>query len=153
NIAEALKEIYGEKLKAIYDKSKESLGASGNKISSEVTQADELKNGYLFGTDSEKQVIENGHKFHIDWEEGQKTGFFIDQRENRKLVAEYAPGRKVLDCFCYAGGFSTYALKADAKEVHSVDSSKAAIKLTDTNMELNFGKDSRQTSFVADAFD
>jgi 23S rRNA (cytosine1962-C5)-methyltransferase len=153
NTAEALKEIYGEKLKAIYDKSKESLGSSGTKIPLETTEADELKNGYLYGSDSEKQVLENGHQFHIDWEEGQKTGFFIDQRANRKLVAQYAPGRKVLDCFCYAGGFSTYALSAGATEVHSVDSSKAAIKLTDTNIELNFGKDTRQTSFVADAFE
>jgi 23S rRNA (cytosine1962-C5)-methyltransferase len=153
NIAVALKEIYGEKLKAIYDKSKESLGSSGTKIPLETVEIAELKNGYLYGTDSEKQVIENGHKFHIDWEEGQKTGFFIDQRENRKLVAEYALGRKVLDCFCYAGGFSTYALSAGAMEVHSVDSSKTAIKLTDTNIELNFGKDTRQTSFVADAFE
>jgi len=153
NITEALKQIYGEKLKAIYDKSKESLGSSGTKISSETEEEAALKNGYLYGNDSEKQVLENGHKFHIDWEEGQKTGFFIDQRENRKLVAHYAPGRKVLDCFCYAGGFSTYALSAGAKEVHSVDSSKAAIKLTDINIELNFGKDTRQASFVADAFE
>lgn len=152
-LAEALKEIYGTKLKAIYDKSKESLGSSGEKIPPGHEERNELKNGYLFGSDSEKQVFENGHTFHIDWEEGQKTGFFIDQRENRKLVAQYAPGRKVLDCFCYAGGFSVYALKAGATEVHSVDSSKSAIKLTDTNIGLNFGKDAKQTSFIADAFD
>lgn len=152
-IAEALKGIYGEKLKAIYDKSKESLGTSGTKMPAENEENNELKNGYLFGSGSEKQVLENGHKFHIDWEEGQKTGFFIDQRENRGIVAQYARGRKVLDCFCYAGGFSTYALNGGAGEVHSVDSSKAAIQLTDTNIELNFGKDAGQTSFVADAFD
>lgn len=153
NLAEALKEIYGGKLTAIYDKSKESLGSSGTKVPLETEEENQLKNGYLYGGNSEKQVLENGHKFHIDWEEGQKTGFFIDQRENRSLVAQYSPGRKVLDCFCYAGGFSSYALSAGAKEVHSVDSSKAAIKLTDTNIELNFGKDTRQTSFVADAFE
>ncbi len=149
NIVEALKEIYGNKLKAIYDKSKESLGSSGDKIPSD----EQLKNGYLFGSDKEKQVLENGHKFQIDWEEGQKTGFFIDQRENRKLVAQYASGRKMLDCFCYAGGFSVYALQAGATEVHSVDSSKTAIKLTDTNINLNFGDGAKQSSFVADAFD
>jgi len=153
HIVSALKEIYGDKLKAVYDKSKESLGASGTKVPLENEEASELKNGYLFGSDDQKQVMENGNKFHIDWEEGQKTGFFIDQRENRKLVAEYASGKKVLDCFCYAGGFSTYALKAGAAEVHSVDSSKTAIKLTDTNINLNFGEEARQTSFVADAFE
>jgi 23S rRNA (cytosine1962-C5)-methyltransferase len=152
-IVQALKEIYGEKLKAVYDKSKESLGSSGTKVPLESEEESELKNGYLFGSDNEKQVLENGHKFHIDWEEGQKTGFFIDQRENRKLVAQFAPGKKVLDCFCYAGGFSVYALKAGAAGVHSVDSSKAAIKLTDTNISLNFGEGSKHTSFVADAFD
>lgn len=153
HIADALKEIYGENLKAIYDKSKESLGSSGNKISSENEEKVEVQNGYLYGSDGQKQVMENGHKLYIDWEEGQKTGFFIDQRENRKLVADYASGKKVLDCFCYAGGFSIYALKAGATEVHSVDSSKVAIKLTDANVVLNFGKDTRQTSFQADAFE
>jgi len=152
-IVQALKEIYGEKLKAVYDKSKESLGSSGTKLPLESEEENELKNGYLFGSDNEKQVLENGHQFHIDWEEGQKTGFFIDQRENRKLVAQFAPGKKVLDCFCYAGGFSTYALKGGAEEVHSVDSSKTAIKLTDTNINLNFGMGAKQTSFIADAFD
>ncbi|HTB31937.1 MAG TPA: class I SAM-dependent rRNA methyltransferase [Bacteroidia bacterium] len=154
SIVEALKEIYGEKLKAVYDKSKESLGSSGTKVPSEGAEENtEIKNGYLFGNGSEKEVLENGHKFSIDWEEGQKTGFFIDQRENRKLVAEYANGKKVLDCFCYAGGFSVYALKSGAVEVHSVDSSKSAIKLTDNNINLNFGDESRHTSFVADAFE
>jgi len=153
HLVEALKEIYGTKLKAVYDKSKESLGASGTKVPPESEGESELKNSYLFASDHEKQVLENGLRFHIDWEEGQKTGFFIDQRENRKLVAQYAAGRKVLDCFCYAGGFSAYALKAGATQVHSVDSSKTAIKLTDTNIGLNFGKDARQTSFDADAFD
>ncbi len=152
-IVDALKEIYGEKLTAVYDKSKESLGSSGSKVPVEVIEESELKNGYLFGSGSQKQVLENGHKFQIDWEEGQKTGFFIDQRENRKLVAQFAPGKTVLDCFCYAGGFSTYALKAGAMNVHSVDSSKAAIKLTYDNIQLNFGETASQTSFVADAFD
>ncbi|HTA28515.1 MAG TPA: class I SAM-dependent rRNA methyltransferase [Bacteroidia bacterium] len=150
---EALKEIYGERLKSVYDKSKESLGVSGTKIPVDIEIENELKNGYLYGNGSEKKVLENGHKFSIDWEEGQKTGFFIDQRENRKLVAQYAPGKKVLDCFCYAGGFSVYAMKAGASEVHSVDSSKAAIKLTDNNINLNFGEVTNHTSHAADAFD
>ncbi len=143
-IATALKEIYGEELKSIYDKSKESLGDKYN---------EGIENGYLFGEDKVKQVLENGNTIKVDWEEGQKTGFFIDQRENRKLVGQYAKGKKVLDCFCYAGGFSVYALKAGAAEVHSVDSSKSAIKLTDDNIQLNFGSDAKQSSHVADAFD
>jgi len=153
HIVEALKEVYGDKLKSVYDKSKESLGVSGTKVPQESEEENELRNGYLFGSGSEKEVLENAHKFSIDWEEGQKTGFFIDQRENRKLVAQYAPGKKVLDCFCYAGGFSVYALKAGAAEVHSVDSSKAAIKLTDNNINLNFGEAANHISHVADAFD
>jgi len=144
HIAQALKDVFGERLKAIYDKSTESLG---NKY------AQTLKNEYLFGEDKEKEVTENGHKFKIDFEEGQKTGFFIDQRENRKLVAHYSQGKKVLDCFCYAGGFSVYALKAGAQEVTSVDASRTAIALTDTNIALNFGEEAKQTSHVADAFD
>ncbi|MGP8215304.1 MAG: class I SAM-dependent rRNA methyltransferase [Bacteroidia bacterium] len=144
NIVFALKEIYGNNLKAVYDKSKESLSDR---------YGDKLENGYLFGEDKEKLVLENGNKIKVDWEEGQKTGFFIDQRENRKLLGKYAAGKKVLDCFCYAGGFSVYALKAGAAEVHSVDSSKTAVKLTDDNIRLNFGESAKQSSFVADAFD
>jgi 23S rRNA (cytosine1962-C5)-methyltransferase len=143
-IVHALKEIYGNKLKAVYDKSKESLSDR---------YGEAIENGYLFGEDKDKQVLENGNKIKVDWEEGQKTGFFIDQRENRKLLGQYAKGKKVLDCFCYAGGFSVYALKAGASEVHSVDSSKSAIKLTDDNIHLNFGEGAKQTSHVADAFD
>ena len=144
-IVEALKAVYGDKLKAVYNKSSESLGNG--------EYAKGVKNGYLFGGDSEKQVLENGNKIRVDWEEGQKTGFFIDQRENRKLVAQYAPGKRMLDCFCYAGGFSVYGLKAGATEVHSVDSSKTAIKLTDQNIELNFGQGAKQSSHCVDAFD
>ncbi|HXP50232.1 MAG TPA: class I SAM-dependent rRNA methyltransferase, partial [Bacteroidia bacterium] len=143
-IVQALKDIYGNSLKAVYDKSKESLSDR---------YGEKLENGYLFGEDKEKQVLENGNKIRVDWEEGQKTGFFIDQRENRKLLGKYTKGKKVLDCFCYAGGFSVYALKAGAAEVHSVDSSKTAIKLTDDNIQLNFGGGAKQTSYVADAFD
>jgi 23S rRNA (cytosine1962-C5)-methyltransferase len=145
HIVEALKAVYGSGLKAIYNKSSESLG------NGEFAKG--VKNGYLFGNDAEKQVLENGNKIKVDWEEGQKTGFFIDQRENRKLVAQYAPGKKMLDCFCYAGGFSVYALRAGATEVHSVDSSKTAMKLTDQNIELNFGQGAKQSSYCVDAFD
>ena len=144
NITRALQEVYGDKLKAVYDKSKESLAGR---------YSDGIQNGYIFGKDMEKQVIENGHLFKIDWEEGQKTGFFVDQRENRSLVAQYAPGRKVLDCFCYAGGFSVYALKAGATEVHSIDASRTAITLADNNIALNFGQGAKQTSHITDAFD
>ncbi|HTB05420.1 MAG TPA: class I SAM-dependent rRNA methyltransferase [Bacteroidia bacterium] len=144
-IVEALKAVYGSSLKAIYNKSSESLG------NGEFAKG--VKNGYLYGADAEKQVLENGNKIKVDWEEGQKTGFFIDQRENRKLVAQYAPGKKMLDCFCYAGGFSVYALRAGATEVHSVDSSKTAMKLTDQNIELNFGQGAKQSSHCVDAFD
>jgi 23S rRNA (cytosine1962-C5)-methyltransferase len=143
-IVNALKTIYGDELKSVYDKSKESLGDKYN---------EGVENGYLFGEDNVKQVLENGNTIKVDWEEGQKTGFFLDQRENRKLVGQYAKGKKVLDCFCYAGGFSLYALRGGATEVHSVDSSKTAIKLTDDNIALNFGQGAKQTSHVADAFD
>lgn len=143
-ITEALKKVYGEKLKAVYDKSKESLGEK---------HADRIENTFLYGKKTENEVLENGHRFKIDFQEGQKTGFFVDQRENRKLVAQYAAGRKVLDCFCYAGGFSVYALKAGATEVASVDASKGAIKLADDNIALNFGEGVKQTSYITDAFD
>lgn len=144
-IAEALKDVLGENLNAIYDKSEETLPQQA---------AQKTKNGYLFGQSRETQVaIENNHKFLVDWEEGQKTGFFIDQRENRALLGRYAPGRSVLNTFCYTGGFSIYALKAGAKEVHSVDSSKKAIALTDRNVVLNFEEDERHQSFAMDTFD
>jgi 23S rRNA (cytosine1962-C5)-methyltransferase len=142
-ITDALKAVYGKELKAVYDKSSESLGKYG----------ESLKNEFIFGEDSEKEVTEYGNKFKIDFVEGQKTGFFVDQRENRKLVGQYAAGKKVLDCFCYAGGFSVSALKGGASEVASVDASKTAIKLTDDNITLNFGADAKQKSHVADAFD
>lgn len=143
-ITEALKKIYAGKLKAIYDKSRESLGGK---------HGESIKNGYLFGNDTEKEVQENGNRFNIDFEEGQKTGFFIDQRENRKLVASYAAGKTVLDCFCYAGGFSVYALRAGAQQVTSVDASQGAIKLTQNNIKLNFGEGASHLSHVTDAFD
>jgi 23S rRNA (cytosine1962-C5)-methyltransferase len=101
----------------------------------------------------ENKVLENGNIFYVDWEEGQKTGFFIDQRENRKLLGEYSKGRKVLNMFCYTGAFSVYAMRAGASLVHSVDASKKAIELTDKNIAANFVNDKRHSSFAEDAFD
>ncbi|MGI4884023.1 MAG: class I SAM-dependent rRNA methyltransferase [Janthinobacterium lividum] len=128
-VAAALRVVFGEKLRAIYDKSAETV--PGNAVP-------DAKNGYLFGesTGAEHLVTENGHQFAIDWETGQKTGFFIDQRDNRALLARYAAGRRVLNTFCYTGGFSVYALAAGAEVVHSVDSSKKAIALTERNAAL-----------------
>ena len=128
-IALALQAAFGGELRAIYDKSAETVPAS---------TVPGAQNGYLLGesTGVEHLVHENGHQFAIDWEAGQKTGFFIDQRDNRALLARYAPGRRVLNTFCYTGGFSVYALEAGAELVHSVDSSKKAIQLTERNAAL-----------------
>lgn len=110
------------------------------------------ENGFLRGHDDGNIALENGLKFHIDWLHGQKTGFFVDQRENRSLLEHYAKGRNVLNMFCYTGGFSVYALRGNAKLVHSVDSSSKAIDLTRANAELNFPNDSRHEAFAEDAF-
>ena len=110
------------------------------------------ENGFLRGGNPENIATEYGLKFHIDWLRGQKTGFFVDQRENRKLLEFYAKGRRVLNMFCYTGGFSVYALRGGAQLVHSVDSSAKAIDLTEKNTELNFPNDSRHQAFAEDAF-
>lgn len=111
------------------------------------------EDGYLIGKASDEiTAVENGLKFSVDWIKGQKTGFFVDQRENRSLLERYSSGRSVLNMFCYTGGFSVYALRGGAKLVHSVDSSAKAIDLTDKNVELNFPNDSRHQSFAEDAF-
>lgn len=144
SIVKALKEVLGEKLKAVYDKSEKSLP-----YKAEVSSYD----GYLMGGSGENEVVEHGLRFTVDWEEGQKTGFFIDQRENRRLVQQFAQNRDVLNMFCYTGGFSFYAMKGGAKLVHSVDSSAKAIELTNQNVELNFAGDTRHEAFVADAFE
>jgi 23S rRNA (cytosine1962-C5)-methyltransferase len=108
---------------------------------------------YLYGgVNVEGIALENGLRFHIDWLKGQKTGFFIDQRDNRKLLEYYAKGRKVLNMFCYTGGFSVYALRGEALKVVSVDSSAKAVTLTDRNVALNFEEESRHTSSADDAF-
>lgn len=142
-LAQALLEVGAPILRAVYDKSAETLPAKA---------AAQASNGYLKGEGSGSQVVlENTSKFLVDWVHGQKTGFFIDQRENRSLLAHYSPGKKVLNTFCYTGGFSMYALQAGAALVHSVDSSKKAIELTDRNAELN-GVADRHASFAVDTF-
>ncbi len=139
-IAEGLKQALGKELKAIYHKSKETLPGR-------VETTDE----YLFGSVEVPHIAqENGVSYYINWETGQKTGFFIDQRENRSLLAQYSTGKKILNTFCYSGGFSCAALKNGATEVHSLDSSKKAIELTDNNVELNKFTEKHQ-SIQADA--
>lgn len=132
NICQALREVFGDELKAVYDKSS---GTAPFKAGLD------LIDGYLWRREgfvgSETEVLENGRKFIVNWEEGQKTGFFLDQRDNRALVGKMAPGRNVLNLFCYTGGFSVYALTAGAQTVDSVDSSQKAINLVDRNMTLN----------------
>ena len=110
------------------------------------------QNDYIIGSYDTDIAMENGLRFHVDWLKGQKTGFFVDQRENRALLERYARGRRVLNMFCYTGGFSFYAMRGGAVSVHSVDSSAKAIRLTDANVELNFPGDPRHTSSADDAF-
>ena len=143
-IAEALKTAMGEKIKNIYYKSDTTLPYKAN-INKD--------NGYIMGGNASNISTEYGLKFHIDWLRGQKTGFFVDQRENRALLEKYAKGRKLLNMFCYTGGFSIYALRGGAEIVHSVDSSSKAIDLTNANAELNFPGDKRHTAYAEDAFD
>ncbi|MBQ3025998.1 MAG: class I SAM-dependent rRNA methyltransferase, partial [Alistipes sp.] len=142
-IAAAIREVYGEKIAAIYDKSAQTVPFKAN-----LNAVD----GYLYGSaEKDNVVLENGHKFLVNWEEGQKTGFFIDQRFNRHLVQQYAKGRTVLNTFCYTGGFSVYALAGGAKEVCSIDASERAVRLVDENIRLNFGEDAPHTSLACDA--
>ena len=142
-LAEALKAVMGESLKAIYYKSETTLP-----FKAQLGQ----ENGFLYGESNNDVARENGLAFHIDWLKGQKTGFFVDQRDNRALVEHYAKGRKVLNMFCYTGGFSVYAMRGGAELVHSVDSSTKAVELVDANMELNFPGDTRHEAFAEDAF-
>ena len=144
HIAEAIREAYGNRIEAIYDKSSQTLP-----YKAELGAID----GYLWGRNAEKDVVvlENGLKFKVNWEEGQKTGFFIDQRENRDLVRQYARGRKVLNTFCYTGGFSVAALAGGAREVVSIDLSERAVKLADENVRLNFGDDAPHEAIATNA--
>lgn len=145
-IANALRGVLGGSLTAIYDKSAQTLP-----FKAETGAQD----GYLWGggEETERAVIEHGNKFYVDWGVGQKTGFFLDQRENRELVKRYSKGRRVLNTFSYTGGFSVYALAGGAREVVSVDSSASAVRLADRNAELNFGKDAPHTGVAADVFE
>lgn len=142
-IAKALVKVLGDKIRNIFYKSETTLP-----LKAQLGQ----ENGFIYGGDVQDIAIENGLKFHIDWLRGQKTGFFIDQRENRHLLEKYALNRSVLNMFCYTGGFSVYAMKGGASLVHSVDSSAKAIELTQQNVELNFPGDKRHQAFCDDVF-
>ena len=142
-ICRALQEVMGDRLTAIYDKSESTLPYKAGV---------QPQNGYIWGQSDNFTAMENGLRFNVDWIEGQKTGFFIDQRENRALLERYARGRDTLNMFCYTGGFSFYAMRGGARLVHSVDSSARAIELTKQNVELNFPEDSRHEAFVDEAF-
>ena len=143
-VAEALEEVMGDVIQHIYYKSETTLPFKADLLATE--------NGFLKGGSPENVAMENGLKFHVDWLKGQKTGFFVDQRENRALLERYAKGRNVLNMFCYTGGFSFYAMRGGANLVHSVDSSAKAIDLTNENVELNFPGDARHQAFAEDAF-
>ena len=132
-------------LQAVYYKSS---GTLPTKESRELCE-----DGFLYGHSEAIPVLENGIQFLPDWIRGQKTGFFIDQRENRELVEQYAKGKTVLNAFCYTGGFSLYALRGDAKQVDSLDSSSKAMYLTDKHIELNYGDCPRHHSITQDAFE
>lgn len=142
-ICQALVQVMGDRIANVYYKSETTLP-----YKADLHQ----ENGFLVGGDASNVSMENGLKFHIDWLRGQKTGFFVDQRENRSLLEQYAKGKSVLNMFCYTGGFSVYAMRGDAKQVHSVDSSAKAIELTNDNVALNFPGDARHEAFCEDAF-
>lgn len=143
DIAKALIEVSNGSLRNVYYKSETTLPFKAGL---------QQQNGFLIGGDPDDVAMENGLKFHIDWLQGQKTGFFVDQRENRSLLEHYSKGRRVLNMFCYTGGFSVYALRGGAEQVHSVDCSEKAIELTRANAELNFPNDPRHVAYAEDAF-
>lgn len=143
-IAEALSEVMGDIVQNIYYKSETTLPFKADLLARE--------NGFIKGGSPENVAMENGLKFHVDWLKGQKTGFFVDQRENRHLLERYSKRRNVLNMFCYTGGFSFYAMRGGANLVHSVDSSAKAIDLTNENVQLNFPGDPRHQAFAEDAF-
>lgn len=143
DIANVLIEIMEGRIENVFYKSETTLP-----FKAELGQ----ENGFIYGGSDDNTAVENGLKFHVDWLKGQKTGFFIDQRDNRSLLEHYSSGRNVLNMFCYTGGFSFYAMRGKAKMVHSVDSSAKAIELTNLNIELNFPNDDRHKSYVEDAF-
>lgn len=140
-IAEQLVSVMGNRIENVYYKSETTLPFM-----------DDMENGFLYGGSDDNTAVENGLMFYVDWLKGQKTGFFVDQRENRALLERYSAGRNVLNMFCYTGGFSFYAMRGGAKLVHSVDSSAKAIDLTNRNVALNFPSDNRHKAFCDDAF-
>lgn len=141
-ITDALRQVFGDDLKAVYDKSADTVPDH---------YGESVQNGYLFGAaEVPHPVMENGNIFLVDWISGQKTGFFLDQRDNRNLLARYAAGKKVLNAFCYSGGFSVYALKAGAIQVDSVDVSQKAIDLTNRNVAANFGEEPAHQAYAED---
>ncbi len=142
-LADALVNLAGAGIKNVYYKSETTLPYKASL---------DPQNDYIVGAYDTNVAMENGLKFHVDWLKGQKTGFFVDQRDNRSMLERYAKGRKVLNMFCYTGGFSVYALRGGAELVHSVDSSAKAVALTDANVSLNFGECRRHASYAVDAF-
>ena len=143
DIADALLEVAGDVVQNIYYKSETTLPYKAEL---------DAENGFICGGSADNVAMEYGLKFHVDWLKGQKTGFFVDQRENRALLERYARDRSVLNMFCYTGGFSFYAMRGGARLVHSVDSSAKAIDLTNENVQLNFPGDPRHQAFAEDAF-
>lgn len=143
DICKALVSVMGERIENVYYKSETTLP-----FKAELGQ----QNSFIYGGSDENTTKENGLLFHVDWLKGQKTGFFVDQRENRSLLEKYAKGKSVLNMFCYTGGFSVYAMRGGAKLVHSVDSSAKAIELTNANIALNFAGDNRHQAYCEDAF-
>ena len=143
-IAQALASLPGANINNVYYKSETTLPYKAHL---------DPENQYLIGEFDTDVAMENGLRFHVDWLRGQKTGFFVDQRENRALLERYSKDRKVLNMFCYTGGFSFYAMRGGARLVHSVDSSGKAVMLTERNVELNFPDDERHKAFAEDAFD
>lgn len=143
-ISEVLSDISELNLTTIYYK---------NALSNSKHQGVASENKWLLGTSEADIIVENKYKFYVDWVKGQKTGFFLDQRENRLLLSRYVPGKKVLNTFCYSGGFSVYALGSGAVQVDSVDSSAKAIEWTNQNVELNFQKEKPHQAYEADVFD
>lgn len=142
-VCKALLKVMGKRIENVFYKSETTLPLKAGL---------EQENGFLYGSTDDNTAVENGLKFHIDWLKGQKTGFFIDQRENRSLLEKYSKDRSVLNMFCYTGGFSVYAMRGGAKLVHSVDSSAKAIDLTNLNIEMNFPGDDRHEAICDDAF-
>lgn len=143
HICKALVEVMGDRIKNVYYKSETTLP-----FKAELGQ----EKGFIYGHTDNNTAVENSLSFHVDWLKGQKTGFFVDQRENRSLLEHYAKGKSVLNMFCYTGGFSVYAMRGGANIVHSVDSSAKAIELTNHNVAMNFPNDNRHEAFCEDAF-